>query len=478
MSKLSIISNPLDISDFDANSDEFGTSDVFDGDNASQLAFGASVFEPRGAEADPVGSAGPPAAEGVASPGLTSGVTPLTAVQATSFTTTTNSAVLSAIAAQQASLMGSIDAGALISQSEVKGSICYSSMLSILQSEASGGMNLTKFDTLTDIAAELNAKGGVKTSAYVQQITDDVVDGNPANAYWNGGSSNPTALGDLTASSSQTQVDELIGKWFLGTDLPSTSLVAAGDGNPPVSYEATSLPLYGPSGAPVYTDVNQGYVGDCYFVASLAETALKDPSAIENMISNNGNGTYSVDFQVNGKSDYVTVNDELPVNVDGPLWADGSDLEFANGSTAWVPLIEKAYAELHEQFTPTGDAYQAMSGGNANALTEITGQPVTFYAMSGMSTSALKSLASTLGSQFASGSEVLVETPGGADNGNLIADHEFEVTGINASKGTVSLQNPWNNAVNQSGLAMSFTETMSQLAADNCWIASSSPSKT
>lgn len=32
------------------------------------------------------------------------------------------------------------------------------------------------------------------------------------------------------------------------------------------------------------------------------------------MIRSNGNGTYSVDFQVNGKDDYVTVDSELPTN--------------------------------------------------------------------------------------------------------------------------------------------------------------------
>ena len=182
-------------------------------------------------------------------------------------------------------------------------------------------------------------------SPYVQQIVDDVIDGNSANATWNGGASTATKLGDLTATSTQTQADDLIGEWFLGANLPSLSLAAVGEANLNPTYQNSTLPLYGPSGAPTYQDVNQGYLGDCYFVSSLGEVALKDPSAIENMISSNGNGTYSVRFFVNGKPDYVTVNSQLPVMGGGYQWANGSRLEFANGKTDdWVALIEKAYA--------------------------------------------------------------------------------------------------------------------------------------
>ena len=53
--------------------------------------------------------------------------------------------------------------------------------------------------------------------------------------------------------------------------------------------------------APTYEDVNQGYLGDCYFLSALGEIALKDPSAIESMITSNGNGTYGVRFMVDGQ---------------------------------------------------------------------------------------------------------------------------------------------------------------------------------
>jgi hypothetical protein len=43
----------------------------------------------------------------------------------------------------------------------------------------------------------------------------------------------------------------------------------------------------------------------------------------------------------------------------------------------------------------------------------------------------------------------------------------YEVVGVNASAGTITLQNPWNTAYS-GPLQMQFTETISQLASDNC----------
>lgn len=356
----------------------------------------------------------------------------------------------------------------------VHDSLSYNAMLTILQDAASGGMTQSKFSTLKTLASLLNAPNGISVSSYVQQMADDVINGNSANAKWNGGSSTASALGNLSASSSQTQVSELIGKWFLGTDLPSLSVSAIGESNLKPTYVASSLPLYGSSGAPNYLDVNQGYLGDCYFMSSLGETALKDPSAIESMISSDGNGVYSVRFYVDGQADYVTVNNELPVMSGGTSWANGSKLEFANGSDSWAALIEKAYVELNAQTAAaqegghtTGNAYEDVNGGTATALTEITDQTFnTFNLNSGSSAKTLSTIMSTLGSDWSAGDELLLSTPGNS-TGNLVSDHMFEVTGVNAAAGTITLQNPWNTAYSGS-IAMSFTDSISQLAKAGC----------
>jgi len=361
-----------------------------------------------------------------------------------------------------------------VSKLMVNNSLSYNSMLTILQDAAVGGMTTTKFNTLQTLASLLNASGGISVSSYVQQITDDAILGNSANAHWNGGSSTATALGNLSATSTQTQVNELIGKWFLGTDLPSMDVSGIGESNLNPTYKATTLPLFGAGGVPLYTDVNQGYLGDCYFVSALGETALKNPSLIENMITSNGNGTDSVCFYINGQADYVTVNAQLPVMGGGYQWANGATQEFANSATvSWVGLIEKAYAELNEQIAaanygghPVGDAYEDLNGGTAVTLSEITDQTFNTYNLSnGESQTTLNSLMSTLASDWAAGDEIILSTPN-ADNGNLVGDHMYMVTGVNASAGTISIQNPWNTAYSGS-LQMSFTDTIAQLAADN-----------
>ncbi|MGD0184413.1 MAG: C2 family cysteine protease [Roseiarcus sp.] len=358
----------------------------------------------------------------------------------------------------------------------VNNSLTYANVLTILQDAAAsegGGMNATKFSTLQTLVSMFNQPNGISVPADVQQLAADVVDGNSANAYWNGGSSTAVPLGNLSATSTQTQVNELIGEWFLGTDLPSLSLSAIGESNLGPTYKTTTLPLYGASGTPSNLDVNQGYLGDCYFVSSLAETALMDPSAIENMITSDGAGVYTVRFFVDGQADYVTVDSALPV-MTGYEWANGSTLEFANGSVSWVGLVEKAYVELNAQTAAaqegghtTGDAYEDINGGTATALTEITDQSFSTYSLSGStSTASLNSLMSTLETDWTKGEEIILSTPNNS-TGNLVGDHMYEITGVNLAAGTITLQNPWNTAYSGS-LSMSFTETIKQLASADC----------
>ena len=365
---------------------------------------------------------------------------------------------------------------------DTSGSLGYSSVLAILQDAAAGGMTASEFSSLQSFASELNKSGGIAVSPYVQQITDDVVFGNSANMTWNGGSSVATPLGNLTATSTQTQALELIGTWFLGTNLPSASVSAIGEANYSPTYKASTLPLYGASGAPSYTDVNQGYLGDCYFLSSLGEVALQDPAEIVKNITNNGNGTYGVKFYVNGQPDYVTVNEQLPVMGGGYHWANGSTLEFANGTTDnWVALYEKAYAQLNAQTAaPHGTAlhsasnsYQGIDLGNGSALTLITGEsesPTQLFA--GESSTSLASILANTAAAFSAGEEVLMSTSG-TSNGNLVASHMYMVTGINAATDSFTIHNPWGSSYS-GPLAMTFTESIQQLAANNCtlWVTS------
>ena len=353
----------------------------------------------------------------------------------------------------------------------VNNSLSYGAMLTILDDAVVGGMTASKFGTLQTLASLLNAHGGISTSTYVQDIAKSVISGDPANATWTGGATNSVALGNLTATSSQTQANELIGKWFLGTDLPSTSVSQIGEWGYNAAYQTTTNPLYGPSGSPSYLDVNQGYLGDCYFMSSIAEVALQNPNAIQSMITNNGNGSYGVRFFVNGQADYVTVNGALPNLPAGYAWANGSTLEFANGSVAWPALLEKAYAELNtEPNAPHGatlnqaaNSYAGIDAGGPYPLTEITGQAVTGFNLSARTSQAvLKSDLAQIGSAWGAKQELLVGTSF-VSSGNVVGDHMYQVVGFNASTGLLTLHNPWGSAYS-GPLATTFTESLAQLA--------------
>jgi hypothetical protein len=355
--------------------------------------------------------------------------------------------------------------------------LSYHSMLTILRDAAVGGMTASKFDTLKTLASLLDAPGGVKVSGYVKSITRSVVDGDPANATWTGGSSTPVAFGNLRAGSTQAHTEKLIGKWFLGTDLPDPSVASLGQTDLGATYQLSTNPLYGPGGAPSYLDVNQGYVGDCYFMASIGEVALQDPSGIEAMIRNDHNGSYGVRFIVDGHADWVTVNDELPTLPADYSYANGSRLEFANGDVAWPELLEKGYAELNAepdaphgaQLNAASNSYAGISAGSAYALTEITGQAVVGFGLDpAMSAGALSADAAEIGAAWSAGQELLVGTAGVAA-GNIVADHMFEVTGYNAAAETLTLHNPWGSGYS-GPLAMNFTESLAALAGADCTV--------
>ena len=109
-----------------------------------------------------------------------------------------------------------------------------------------------------------------------------MVNGNAANATYQG-----QPLGNLAVGSSATQLNDLIDKWFFGTDLPTlcdTSLV----------YTSTAGSLF--PHTPSHTDEYQGELGDCYFISALGTLADSNPAAVENMFINNGDGTYTVRF--------------------------------------------------------------------------------------------------------------------------------------------------------------------------------------
>jgi hypothetical protein len=348
---------------------------------------------------------------------------------------------------------------------DVNGTVTYAGLENLFadleSSLASSGTSLTaaEFSDLKTIATNLN--NGMQASPYLVWITNALVDGNAANATWTGGAASSTSLGNLAVGSSATQLSELIGKWFLGTDLPSSTVSMSGYPTFSVSYSVDSAPLFGANG-PSMNDVNQGYLGDCFFLACAAEVAEQNPDIISSMLTSNGNGTCGVRFYVDGTAEYVTVNNSL---------ADGGTI-FNYASDIWASLAEKAYAQLQTGGAVTGNSISGNSwtaignGGSPEyALEEITGaSAITDFCADGSSwetivyNSSLEETSYTTGSSTASVLSVLVSDLSNDDdlvlssytnatdssgNETLIADHAMSIYGYDSSTGMLEIRNPW-----------------------------------
>jgi hypothetical protein len=301
-------------------------------------------------------------------------------------------------------------------------------MLKLLRSAQDGGViDAAEYRDLRKIAANAQLFG---SQDHVWKLTSYVVMGNAANARYQG-----AALGNLTANASSAHLQKLVNKWFVGADRPAaqgTYRLAAG-----------SLFVNGPS----YADVRQGQVGDCYLLASLAEAAYRDPSAITSMFIVNGDGTYTVKYHRNGQPQYVTVDSYLPTDGAGRLIYAGYGASASNrGNELWVSLAEKAYAQINEMgWLRTGlpgngqNAYAAISGGYIYAaMSHVTGKATKAFASTAASTSF-----TAVAAAFQSGKMIGFASKSAPALRSIVPNHAYAVVNFNAVSQTVSLYNPW-----------------------------------
>jgi hypothetical protein len=210
------------------------------------------------------------------------------------------------------------------------------------------------------------------------------------------------------------------------------------------AYSPVSGELFGPGG-PSYLDVEQGYLGDCWLLSSLAEVAVQAPQDIRDMFMYEGaaveNGAMVGLYQVRffnsaGTAEYVTVDTELPA---GGAYYD----QPANG-VLWVALAEKAYAEANgagivTSGTMNSSSYSALNGGDPSwALQAITGQPAADYYVDSAGIAA---------AWQAGGLVVLCSSPNADDNlvvGDSSVTHAYAMIGYNPSSSTpFEIYNPW-----------------------------------
>jgi len=303
--------------------------------------------------------------------------------------------------------------------------LTYDDMMTIFGTvEKAGSVTSTELADLRTLVANGAALG---MPAAVQDLASKVLNSNPANATYQGQS-----LGNLAVGSTATHLEELVDKWFLGLDTPA---VASG-----VTYAYASGSLFG-SGGPSYTDVVQGDVGDCYFLAALAEEAIHSPGTIESMFTNNGNGTYTVRFYDNGVADYVTVDSDLPSSGGDFFYANAGAALNSSSNVLWVALAEKAYAQVAQEgwSRPTAaNTYSAIDlGWEGNAINQLTGRSET----SQLLTNDVATLGAIV-SDFNAGGWVALDSNSSTATG-IVANHVYVMLGYNSATHVFNLYNPW-----------------------------------
>jgi Calpain family cysteine protease len=388
--------------------------------------------------------------------------TPITAVSSTASTTTVPAWVKTL---SNASIRTDMTAA------DVNGTVSYAGLLKVLTDidatlSSTSKLTASQLADLKTIAANLN--NGMSTSSYLTYEMQALVNGNAANATWTGGAASAVTLGNLAVGFNATQLSELIGKWFQGTDLAS-SRVILGSTSFSVSYSTSTKALFASGGASM-NDINQGYLGDCYLLSSLAEVANQQQSMISSMFTNNGNGTYGIRFYVNGKAEYVTVNSSL---------ANGGNIFNNGGADIWASLAEKGYAELQASGVVTGNSvnygnsWTTIGNGGAPemALEEITGaSAITDFRASGGSWAkvvynssfgvtgyttgnATASALSTIATDLAAGDDVILSSYTNAKDSagrtTLVASHAMSIYGYDSKTGMLEVRNPWGSAAGQ-----------------------------
>jgi hypothetical protein len=325
-------------------------------------------------------------------------------------------------------------------------------MIDILQAPAADNavdkVELADLKTVVKNALMFGAPDSVRV------LAGRVVNGDAANRHYQG-----KALGNLHAGSTTTQMADLIGKWFLGDDHPQAE---------DYGYTLFSGSLF--QGGVSYQDIDQGTLGDCYFLTALADIAYNSPETIQNMFVDNGDGTYAVGFR-NGKStDWVTVDRYFPAYQGAYLTYAGNGDYYNNASNElWAPLAEKAYAQWADSHrstrgSATSNSYADIDAGYvSDAVKDLTGRktvevPSLLDPISNLNTRDIM-----IGA-YDDAQWIWVSTDSFVSNPNLVEDHTYALVNYDSSTQVFTLFNPWGI---DNGQAPGLVElTWSQLQAD------------
>jgi len=220
-----------------------------------------------------------------------------------------------------------------------------------------------------------------------------------------------------------------------------------------------------------WNDIQQGALGNCYFLAALAAIAKQQPDILENMFVERElwpQNIFKTKWFINGKESILTVDNMIPANEYGTFFTHQSP----NGEF-WTVILAKTWAKIYGNF-------KAVEGGiTATAIRAITGSASVSFMMSDQT----GDNGDKLWGQLVTGTEQGFAMGAGTGGGGnptfygLASGHAYGILGA-ADVGTygkvVKMYNPWGsdnykgevpnneeiNGQNKGKFTMKFTEFM------------------
>ncbi|WP_414576017.1 C2 family cysteine protease [Anabaena sp. CCY 9402-a] len=235
---------------------------------------------------------------------------------------------------------------------------------------------------------------------------------------------------DMAASNFESN---LVGRWFLGTIAPTPVFNGTN-----LTYTVPTGSLFGSSGEARIGDIDQNKLGNCTFLAALGATFGRQSddsgntssSAINSMITDNGDNTYTIRFYSYSGAEYVTVDRRIATSIAAKR----------NNGVLWVALVEKAYAQWREWSAKGQPGYNLIGNGGSldTPLKQITGKQTTYHSISKVSFSSLETA-------LANG-QALTTARVGNNSKYIVSYHAYSVANVytNTSGGQrVVVRNPW-----------------------------------
>lgn len=272
---------------------------------------------------------------------------------------------------------------------------------------------------------------------------DSVQGGNGFDSFWADDSYNERILDASSdeldnhavhrVASFEPEFGYSVSKELNGQDLLDPDLIS-GDGT--VYQDFGSHYLFSADG-PTLDDVNQGALGDCYFLAQVGSFAQVNPNIIRQSVVDLGDGTFAVQFVDDyGAPTFYRVDGELPVNDSGELAYAG----FGADDSVWVGIMEKAWCFAHND----GDNASLDQGGFSIDVAKAMGHDGLDVDTNDVT---VGTMMDSIETAIGNGMSVTAGTYGDLpENGVLVAGHAYTVVGVERGDDGATylvVRNPW-----------------------------------